>query len=55
MEESNQRFLHRIVAADSYYGVSSGRFATVMIEADESFFGAENLKEKIGLVSLRRY
>lgn len=36
VEESQQKFLHQIVATDSYYGFSTGRFDAVMVEADNA-------------------
>lgn len=35
IKESNQRFLHCIVDADSYYGHHTGRFYSEMVDADK--------------------
>lgn len=34
-ERTDQRFLHRIVAPDTYYGSDTGRFDDFMIEEDQ--------------------
>lgn len=46
VENSNKRFLRRIVAVDSYHGCSLGRFDAVMIKADVFSTEAGNKNEK---------
>lgn len=47
VKKSDQSFIHRVVAADNYYGSSTGRFDTKMIEADEErSFLEKNIDEE---------